>query len=533
MSSFLSGGTPDSSICPNGIDFSSNKLFLLVCNHPIAKYEKAYFEFTVYDYKKLSTVNYMPIYVGLHKEPASGTLNNDFCLGSIFYSTDTGLYNVIEKHLKTASTKNTNPGFASTRPPINKEVIGVAINRPKNLITIYREGIKLYSFSPSLFNIYDEDDLFYPALYSNVTSKITGSINFGATGCKYVPNGYTTLFRLHNKTKEVKVLTGHLTVGKEVPTNFAELSGTANVIDIKGDGSLSLLSSSTTNEANGLTFVLNNQLGSIYSSLPLSSKYKIYSEFYVRDGINQLTEYGIPVTIGITDKPSDVYSGHTLRIPLHHHTTTMYSYFEDFDDKTETFYVQNVDTSIPNEEGKYIGIGVDIPNRTVEVWVNKVHFYTYKIKNFTPNNGVYLYIKSDGSFTNYAQGNVNFGGEEFFMELPEGYMSLWHYYNKLNYYPVHNIPEIVCISFTIAEKYTKLNKCLYGMVYVPDDGGDAPEMHKPGLNKLMSTYNRVLDTESYYTLEFTFLTTEEFNKLVANNNNGYYPNNPDDPDTIK
>ena len=107
------GGVPDDKISTNGIDFNANKLFLMVSNYPITGRDKVYFEFTVTSYTASSVVNYFPIYVGIHKEPSSGTLSNDFCLGSVFYSTSDGKYSVMEKHNKTASTKTRDPGLAS------------------------------------------------------------------------------------------------------------------------------------------------------------------------------------------------------------------------------------------------------------------------------------------------------------------------------------------------------------------------------------------------------------------------------------
>ena len=78
------GGVPDKKISSNGIDFNVNKLFLMVSNYPITGRDKVYFEFTVSSYTASSVVRYFPIYVGVHKEPSSGTLSNDSCLGSVF-----------------------------------------------------------------------------------------------------------------------------------------------------------------------------------------------------------------------------------------------------------------------------------------------------------------------------------------------------------------------------------------------------------------------------------------------------------------
>ena len=49
MVPLISGGIKDKSITTNGRDFKANKLFMLICNQPIGKREKVYFEFTIKD----------------------------------------------------------------------------------------------------------------------------------------------------------------------------------------------------------------------------------------------------------------------------------------------------------------------------------------------------------------------------------------------------------------------------------------------------------------------------------------------------
>ena len=554
MTSFVYGGVPDKTISPNGQDFSADKLFLLVGNHPIGLDERVYFEFTVKSYTQSTVLKYFPIYVGIHKDPTSGTLSNDFCLGSVFYSVQTGQYSVMEKHLKTASTKTSNPGTASTRPPASDEIVGVAIDRKKNIITIYVEGKKLYSFKPSLFNMAKETASFYPALYSNIPADMEGIIEMGAGGCKYVPSEYKTVFQWHNKDKVKKDIIGQLTVNKPAPRDMAGFIGSITVTDIKGNGSIKSITTSSTNtvKSDYLSFKINDDKGVIHTNLPLPYRYKTYTELYVRDGILQMNEFGIPLMIGITDSPDNIYGGNTVQIPLHHKREHCYEYYERIGSSVTTKVINDTFTSVPNEEGKYIGIGVDLKARTIDVWIDKVHFYTYQITRFRPNTGFYLYIKGDKSFTNYITGNFNYGADEatdprnnpFKMDIPDEYMSLWHYYNRLVFHPVPNIPEINGIGLTIIDKFTLFSRYLYGYVNVKEYVTSQMAKFGNGLNWMMDTYNTITDrydyapgTANYNSHEdhhdeiyITGLTDTEYNNLIASENNGYYPNNPDNPE---
>ena len=386
------GGVPDKKISSNGIDFNVNKLFLMVSNYPITGRDKVYFEFTVSSYAASSVVRYFPIYVGVHKEPSSGTLSNDFCLGSVFYSTTDGKYSVMEKHKKTASTKSRDPGTASFHPPAAKETVGVAIDRWNNQITIYVEGNKLYSFKPSLFNMKNETAPFYAALYSAIPASLVGTFNLGASGCKHTPKGYKTIHQLINKDVVKTEMVGSFTVIRTGKTQMQEFNGGLTVTGIKGNGKTTIIATSSDNEVKAdNTFVLNSDKGIIYSKLPLPSRYKIYSEIYCRDGTLQTNQLGIPLMLGITDSPNNLYNGNTIQIPLHHKKNNCYEYQERIGSNVTTYIINDVDTSIPNEEGKYIGVGIDLKARTIDIWVDKVHFYTYHIRKFFPNTGFYLY----------------------------------------------------------------------------------------------------------------------------------------------
>ena len=547
------GGVPDKKISSNGIDFNVNKLFLMISNYPITGKDKVYFEFTVSSYAASSVVRYFPIYVGVHKEPSSGTLSNDFCLGSVFYSITDGKYSVMEKHKKTASTKTRDPGAASFHPPAAKETVGVAIDRWNNQITIYVEGNKLYSFKPSLFNMKNEKAPFYAALYSAVPASLVGTFNLGTGGCKYTPKGYKTIHQLINKDVVKTEMVGSFTVIRTGKTQLQEFSGGLTVRDIKGNGKTTIISTSSDNEVKSdNTFVLNSDKGIIYSKLPLPSRYKIYSEIYCRDGTLQTNQLGIPLLLGITDSPNNLYSGRTIQIPLHHLKNHCYEYQERIGSNVTTSIIDDVDTSIPNEEGKYIGVGIDLKARTIDIWVDKVHFYTYHIRKFFPNTGFYLFIKSDNSFTNLLRGNINLGQNEevnavqnpFRMEPPEFYISLWHYYNRTVYNNVPNLPEINCGILTIIEKFTLTTRYLHGFAIIRRNISPQIAKFGNGINRMMDTYNIISDRKDYAKTKwptlparYTYhddcfdsgLDQNAFNDLIASKNNGYYPGDPNNP----
>ena len=543
MIPLISGGVQDKSISINGRDFKANKLFMMICNHPIAVKEKVYFEFTIKDYKDMAAIRYYPLYAGVHKEASSGVLSNDFCIGSLFFSVVSGKYSVLEKYRKTASTKNSDPGKALFRPPAIDEIIGVAIDPSENLITLYVEGRKLYSFSPSLFNMKDEDP-FYAVIYSGIPAGFVGRINQGRNGCKYTPPDYITMWQAHNKEAVRAEIIGKVYVeASNKPKLGIEINGFVGIKDIKGNGKIVLIK---TNEKDvvkdEVNFEMNPERGVFYSSLPIPSTHKIYTEVYVRDAINIFKMMGIPISLGITDNPTDIRNGHTIEIPVHHKMNIPYEYIEHNVDQSTKHVINNVFTSIPSEEGKIIGIGTDLGHGLIHIWINKTLFYTYKITKFKAIHNFRFFIKDDGSFTNIARGYVNFGASEeyepdinpFKMDIPDGYISLWHYYNKLNKYVVKNTPEIIG-EVEVLDRFTKLTKYITGQVTV--DEADSVKRFKSGLNRLMMTGNIITDiedpgnpkyNEAHY-VESLSGSDMEYNKLIADNNDGYYPDNPNEP----
>ena len=158
---------------------------------------------------------------------------------------------------------------------------------------------------------------------------------------------------MFNKDIVKTTIVGSFTVIRTGKTQSQEFSGGLTVTDIKGDGKTTIITTSSDNEAKSdNSFVLNSDKGIIYSKLPLPSRYKIYSEIYCRDGILQANQLAIPLMLGITDNPNNLYNGHTIQIPLHHQKNHCYEYYESNGSDVTTYIINDVDTSNPKEEGK-------------------------------------------------------------------------------------------------------------------------------------------------------------------------------------
>lgn len=527
MQGFSTEGVYDRDLCYNGKDFNINKLFMLISNHGMSKHEKVYFEFTISEYIPNTSYKHLPIYVGVHKEPTSGTLSNDFCLGCLAYKKDDDKYTIMEKINRTGDTKIYNPNSVYTRTPGLNDIIGVAIDIDNNLISIYNNGKLFYTIQPSLFNMATDNDMFYPCIYSAISCNYYGSVNQGKYGVTYLPNGYRTVFTEHNKTQLINDIDCKINIEYKDNVVLSECEATITFDPIKGDGSLKLLSSTEYTEPDGVSFILLNDSGYLYSNLPIAKNYHTYTELYVRNGVQKEGIYGIPISIGLTSMPDSLEIGNTIRIPLYHKQYNCYEYFQTSNLTTQKYVIDDVFTSVANEEGKYIGIGYDPSNKTINIWINKILFYSYKITDFDPSIGeYYIFIKDDGVFTNDSViGEINFGVNDgeipFFMDMPESYVTLWHYYNRMVLTKLENPPIIESILYVDTTPVVKRKsiKCKVDVEYADDD---MRANYHNGINKMMDTYNTVFDTKDHWT-DSSYQSMEYLNNLIKNNNKGYSP----------
>lgn len=221
--------------------FKLSGQYLIMSQSPIPKNSNAYMEIEIYSHPKLSDIRHLGISIGVHANPIHGILIDNFCLGNVYYtkpynytnefstsdnkvlygSSEYLSYIVTENYglniIKTYQYKPDSNEEITISPPLVYNTIGLSVNMKKNELIIYVNGKKLYSFSPTKFNLNDDDndstdDLkkintssFYFAMYTSFTgSEIEGLFNLGKNNIKYLnqinsgSEQYSTLFDLYN-----------------------------------------------------------------------------------------------------------------------------------------------------------------------------------------------------------------------------------------------------------------------------------------------------------------------------------------------
>ena len=540
-------GKPNYDISNNNLNFNIRNITQIITSYNIGKYDKSYFEFTITSYTSIPNIKYIPLYVGVSREISTGVNNNDYCYGSIFYDLVSANYSIIENLKGSVINVSRAPLSIGTKAPIINDVVGVSIDAKNNEISLYVNGKLLYTFNPTLFNLNDTKYKYYPAIYCpNGRVNITGKFNFGKSIFENLPSGFTSVHKLYNKDKVNCEISGKLTISREVNKISSDISGTIDTLSIKGDGSVFLVQDAPINplKSDNLDFSMNIYEYPLFSNLPLPNEYKIYTELYIRDGVLANKYLGIPISIGLTDTPStagyETTNNHFINIRLYHILQRPYQYFEHLPGNPILpiyDYVDDLDTIIPAEQGKWIGIEVDPINREITIWINKIKYYTYKFKRPFPKNP-YLYIKNDeGSFINSINGEINFGKDEewtpdfskiFKGEMPEDCMSLWHYYNRMGRFSVTGIP-IIEGEVVVNNTPEDINGYITGFVDVEET--QPPEEYEfgNGLNRMYKTYSRMSDTDPHND-EPKYQKYPYINKLIAKHNDGYYPDDPNDPD---
>ena len=211
----------------SGENFScKNKRFMILSSKSIPKRTKAYCEVTIRKCNiSNNKVRHIPIYVGVMKEPSYGYMASDLCLGSVYYCNKyeyTGEdwkfpINIqsIERFKQSVDfvKSNKNSVIDSKIPKLNT-VIGIGVDMVNNTITIYTDGRKFYSFSPTKFNLNTDTADFYFCLVfpldkdNNIVERmsyptdISGVFNFGRVRMTYLPTGYWTLYQEYYTKEE-------------------------------------------------------------------------------------------------------------------------------------------------------------------------------------------------------------------------------------------------------------------------------------------------------------------------------------------
>lgn len=508
---YIYGGDPDYNLCKDGSNFEYSNIFALVGNHAIKPHEKSYFEITISEYAPVTNLKYIPVFVGITKEPATGVLSNDFIIGSIYCTKADGKFEIQERNNHNGQYLSHTITNITAPIPVKDDVIGVGIDYDANTITIYRTGLALYTFSPTTFTL-NGNDAFYPCVYYSVNNKyIKGNINQGSCNCQFTPSGFLTIYQAHN-----------------VP-ELPDLDITPSVIGIKRfDITLQSSLAQENTITDNVKFKLTDRYqGYIHSSHPYPNDYKIYTEVYVRGGILIPSVLGIPISIGFIDYTAPLGDALAtyIKIPLWHRKQQKYEYTTSIHGVKDRVLIDNVLTSVPSEQGTYIGIGLNPERRTITVWIGKELFYVYPINFDFEHKKFHLFISNDSIYKNNLIGNVNFGDYittiPFLNHKPNMYLSLSDYYRNgnLNYISNEIIGEI-----EVTDMYFKHHKDIECILQVQ---GNDTSYEGNGLNYLMDTYTEVLDREPHY-IDPEKKDQAYLVSLVKSKNNGFNPFDNDD-----
>ena len=529
MVPFNNDSTPDNTLCIDGLNFSINEPFLLISNKPIPKHGKVYMEFEVKTYTQITGKRNIPIYAGIHKEPAFGVLNSDFCIGSLFY-TEGKDFDIIEKYNKDAIDKHSVPSKIYSKIPGATDTIGIGVDYDNNLISFYNNGKPFYSFSPSLFNIKDESD-FYFCIWGNISCGMKGSVNFGKNGVEYLPIGYTTAYgAYYRRSESISDILCDIQVEKTIEGSMSsDIDCYLNVTnDIMGDGSIYLESTKAILSKNNKTYTINHQDSynylndgaNVFVNLPIPTDQKVYVEFEVKDGICSTNIVGIPASFGISNSKKTIQSK-SMRMPLYHNIRHKYTYTEVKNLMPIVNQIEDVLTTIPPTEGNTIGLAIDLANNSITILLDNVRLYTFTAKenDFRDKDTLYyLFLHDEGMFGNYITGDFNSGETKFAATMPSGYISLFDYYN--NFYALPVEADISC-DIMVTPYYLTKDVYIHGDITVLEPlTPDESKFSKPGVNKLMKTYNVVNDRESHVIIDNDIIY---LNKVIADNNNGFFP----------
>lgn len=525
----------------DGISFSYDKNFLLISNKFIPKNSKIYIEIEIDTYTYHPEIRHIPIMVGIHKEPSFGVLNSDCCLGAVYYTKNrwyTNLsdieylaFRIIEKYAGQDLITRFN-NVITTKPPIRQSVIGLAVDMINNVISIYSDGVLFYSFSPQNFHMNDPANVYFALYSSEINKTITGRINFGQFGTKYLPEGYTSLYYdLYLKEKATYDIPSRIYIGERYNhTAFYKDIFEGNVIlenelapvtehrrDIElvlSDESMTYYKDIKNTIINKHAFTYspkdNTDLDYAYLNFPIDKFKRLYLEFTCTSA-NLINDYiGIPIAIGFTRNP-DYLTQYSIQADLYHLITDGYhviKYKDGFRFLEGNYLIEN---PVYPMQPDTLSLIVDLYTNSVEIYTEGVLFTTI---NFTDmdfslsDEPIYLYFISAPNNVYEGSGIVlcNFGtenGDSSYKDDDFVYKalvdnnsvySMWYYYN----YPIReiymdNTSDILCTIKVIEEKLY-YGKHIYCTIMIPEI---LESQWSPGLNRLWKSYNTISDIQEH------------------------------------
>lgn len=523
---------PKDSLCNDGLNFSLNEVALLICNKPVPTDSRVYFEFTVTSYTAIQVIRNIPLYVGVHKEPSFGVLNADCSIGSIYYEEGKD-FDIIDQYKAERDNEHRVPDKIHYRIPAITDTIGVLFDSTCNTITIFNEGHLLYSFSPSHFNL--NDGRYFPCIYTSAIAAIKGHINFGKAGIQNIPaKAYSIYGYYYRRLSEAYTIGFDFDVLNPTPTlPQKEIGFDLTMISDHDLGDIvPLYTVSRTakyRDPSNLAFTIDHVDSINYdddgcivaSNRGIPYYTKVYLECRVKNGTINKTAVGIPIAIGLSNSQGTIMSK-SITIPLYHEKQYRYAYKEVQDRVPYEHFISDMLSPVAMDQEKVVGLGFDLENQSISVYMDKILMCVIKtsaIKFRQADETLYFVMHGTGAFTGTISCSVNFGETQFEGIVPDGYVSLWNYYNHFYPIPLPHCP-MIGFNFKILPYKTLKTKYLHFSFYVIGHDFDEGIFTKPGMNKLMKTFNTVSDLEPHLTGERSIGYLDD---LIAKNNNGYYP----------
>ena len=507
---------PDPSII-NGETFSCNKRFIVFCSREIPKDAKVYMEVTVTKYIADKTIRHIPLYLGVHKEPSYGTLCNDFILGSVYY-TFTKDFRIFERKQGIVQfTEQTVPRLGA-RIPVKGTVMGIAADLKNNKITLYSDGKSFYSFSPKTFNLNTGDDYWFFAIYNELEIPITGRVNFGRYKFTYPQNDCISLYKYFydKQEKESKPDPVIPTVPKYDNYRFNDIISNINIknsiapispdmhrhptllhnkTDMKHENDTNIFYMQKREEA-------NTDMTTLTYPIPIPNK--VYMEINVRNCTVKEGYFGIPITIGISNRINDI-SSKAFVVDLFHKAQTTFWTHSYVNGKKTNYAISKIYNPSTPVQPNTVGILFDLAHNKIDIYTEGTIFMSASIKGIDCSHDGdiwYMFLRAQNEVfedTNLVEPNrllcdTNFGEEVVDFSIDGDVQTIYNYWNDAIRFwleePFPGFPVKMKVV-PIKQDYSMDFSCA---VTVPRTA-DYYNGFTQGLNMLFDTYNVVTDTE--------------------------------------
>lgn len=518
-------GDPDSTIV-SGESFSCDKPFLIVASKEVPSCSKVYMEVTVTKQISSKSIRHVPIYLGLHKEPSYGVLNNDCMFASCYYQVG-GDFDIFEKP-KGSTTVTTQPvGKLQARIPIVETVIGLGVDTFENTVSIFCDGKLFYSFKPQLFDIETnvaKGSRWYMAIYSKLYQSLSGTINYGRYKTKYLPEGYCTLYQHYwdheylepidiEFSMEVEGIPAYegiryydIDYQMEVENLYSEIDPITNRRKVFLENEISEMDTEVPNSYKMVSGRPTTGPDMSSVNLPCPDETPVYLELTTKEATLNTDPYftslnfiGIPIEVGLTVKKND-YINKSFRVCLYHMKGDTYKAYS-MDNGSQSFYdFPIILNPAPPVQPNTVGFIFDRKNSMIKIITEGTIFAEIPIQgvDFTDyKEDVYIFFKSaDQAYKDYQLGYVELGEDAISYAITEpGVKTVYDYWNDSIRTYLKDCPEFECrMKVRVPVDYVLYNfDCRLIVPYTKENCNGFEQ----GLNMMWDTFNVVTEEEPH------------------------------------